>query len=64
MNLCKKEQLDILKLLLAIENTNCRLFETEMVPTDDFSLMYVDLERYLAIAIRLDPNDGEILSRK
>ena len=59
INLCKKEQLEILKLLLQIEGVhdNSQIMLDNPLSCDDY-------QRYLEMAIRLDPKDTEILYRK
>ena len=60
MNLCKKEQLKVLKLLLWIEPT----FEQGLSILDlanvEIDVPRDDNERYLKMAIRLDPSDLSI----
>ena len=60
MNLCKKEQLKVLKLLLWIEPT----FEQGLSILDlanvEIDVPRDDNERYLKMAIRLDPSDPSI----
>ena len=60
MNLCKKEQLKILKQLLRIEPT----FEYCLTLLDlanvEIDVPRDDNERYLKMAIRLDPSDLSI----
>ena len=63
MNLCKYEQLHVLKQLLRIERTldRCKSIIAEetfrILPSDD-------QERYLKMAMKLDPNDSYNLYRK
>jgi len=63
MNFCKKEQLNVLKYLLRIERTldRCKSIIAEetcrIIPSDD-------QERYLKMAMKLDPSDPENLHRK
>ena len=62
MNLCKNEKLDILTWLLLIEDS---LFKSKLLLRDEFySVSTDDQERYLKMAMRLDPNDPTILQRK
>ena len=61
MNLCKNEKLDILTWLLLIEDS---LFKSKLLLRDEFySVSTDDQERYLKMAMRLDPNDPAILLR-
>ena len=73
MDLCKNEKMRILRQLIPIEESLifCKLYLAGclMVPnTEEYrrcpSLIYVDKERYLNMAMRLDPNDSFILERK
>ena len=62
MDLCKNEKLCILRQLLRIEESlfKCKMllrYEPNSVSTDD-------KERYLKMAMRLDPNDPTMLFRK
>ena len=64
MNFCKEEQLDVLELLIKISNIldKCQIV-LDLVVDDD--LVYSEEnERYLEMAIKLDPNDSFILYRK
>ena len=66
MNLCKNEKLDILTQLLRIEK---RLIECNLILSVDVeefiaSVIYIDKERYLKMAMKLDANDPDILLRK
>ena len=59
MNLCKEEELTILRLLLGIETlrNNCE----RMI--DAKSLIVSDFEQYLKMAMKIDPNDPDVLER-
>ena len=58
MNLCKKEQLTILKLLLDIETLRN---ECEgMIDAKSF-IMSDERERYLKMAMKINPNDPAVL---
>ena len=62
MNLCQKEQLNLLRHLLCIENM---IFESSKVLANGNPLWsYDDQERYLKMAIRIDSTDPMILNRK
>ena len=67
MDLCKNEKLLILRQLLRIEESFlvCPL---HLSPEDEHrrraSMLYIDHERYLKMAMRLDPNDPVMLIRK
>ena len=64
MNLCKKEQLVILKELISIEDVLIRAQIVQQVFADGDPVLYVDKERYLEMAIRIDPTDKLIIYRK
>ena len=59
MNCYKIEQIDVLRLLLANEDL---LQKFQNVIGDP--VLFDDHERYLEMAIRLDPNDKEMIYRK
>ena len=65
MNLFKKEQFDILKQLVAIEDIllKAKSFKVEVLGESE-PVLYVDQERYLEMAIRIDPTDGFLIYRK
>ena len=63
MNFYKKEQFNILRLLLANEDA-LQEFQKVLEMFDGDPVLYVDHERYLEMAIRLEPNDVEIIHRK
>ena len=60
MNLCKEEQLSILKLLLLIETLrhDCEI----MIDNNNLSWSD-DREQYLKMAMKIDPNDPDVLKR-
>ena len=60
MSLCKEEQLNILKQLLFIADVshNC-----ENMIDNKTHTMSDDKERYLKMAIKIDPNDSDVLDR-
>ena len=63
MNLCKNEQLYVLKQLLLIERTLDRC--KSIIAEETFRILSSDdQERYLKMAMKLDPSDPEILYRK
>ena len=71
MNLCKNEQMDLLKQLLCMEDLihKCKLFNVESKlgckPGGDADhVLTDDKERYLKMAIRINPSDLFILCRK
>ena len=66
MNLCKKEQMQIISKLLLMENIllKCELmppFKNRFLPGESVA---DDKERYLKMAIRIDPNNPMVLYRK
>ena len=63
MNLCKNEQLDMLKQLLSIEDFLIKIKLQNILANGD-PVLYDDLERYYEMAIRIDPNDMFIIYRK
>ena len=67
MDLCKNQELYILKELLCIEESliNCKaiIWSLDELRTGA-SVLYNDKERYLKMAMRLDSEDPAILSRK
>ena len=70
MSLYKNEKLFILRKLLSTEETllKCDIPEVYLSPEDEqrrnASVLHVDHERYLKMAMRLDSNDPAILYRK
>ena len=61
MNLSKKEKLNILVLLLGTQDIS---HKCEIVLAGDNPIRLDDKERYLKMAMRIDPNDERILIRK
>ena len=61
MNLSKNEQLSILRLLLGTQDI---FHKCEIYLAIDNSIRLNDKERYLKMAIRIDPTDSGILTRK
>ena len=58
MNLCKEEELSILILLFDIEtlHNNCEgMIDAKSLTVSD------ERERYLKMALKIDPNDAEVL---
>ena len=63
MNLCKNEQLYVLKMLLRIERTLDRC--KSIIADETFRILPSDdQERYLKMAMKLDSNDSQNLYRK
>ena len=58
MNLCKEEELTILKLLLDVatlrDDWECMIDAKSLTVSDE-------RERYLKMALKIDPNDAEVL---
>ena len=62
MNLCKEEQLSILKQLLDI--VDLRHDCENVIDCDNVSLTVSDdREQYLKMAMKIDPNDPDVLER-
>lgn len=66
MNLCKKEQMQIISKLLLMENIllKCETmppFKNRFLPGESVA---DDKERYLKMAIRIEPNNPMVLYRK
>ena len=63
INLCKNEQLDMLKQLLNIEDFLIKIKLQNLLANDD-PVLYDNLERYYEMAMRIDPTDTFIIYRK
>ena len=64
MDLRKNEKMNILMELLTIEESLILCKIPSLLYSEDVSVLYVDQERYLKMAMRLDSNDPNILLRK
>ena len=60
MNLCKAEQLSILRQLLDIEDLR---HDCEDMTDNKNLTMSDDREQYLKMAMKIDPNDPQVLHR-